>query len=353
MKDNERKYCVYKHTSPSDKVYIGITSKEPEERWGKNGYRYKNNRHFWNAIQKYGWDNIKHEILFENLTKKEACEIEIELIASFNTQNQEFGYNISPGGDLGFTGCHLSLESRRKISKANKGRLTGENNPMFGITPKERMDKDTYLEWKDKLVQFNTSDESRQNRRNKNIGKKYSDEINKKKGRSGSEHHMYGKHHSEETKEKIRQANIGRVQSDETRKKISDAMIGENNPFYGKTHTDETRKKISEANKGKPGWNKGVPMSDEQKAKLSAARTGVRLSKETRKKMSESKTGVKNSKARKIAQYDTNENFLRTWDYIKQAADELNINRCSISECCRGGQKTAGGFIWKYIEEVM
>ena len=63
-------YTVYKHTAPNGKVYIGITSHSIEGRWRKDGSGYKLNNHFWNAIQKYGWNNFKHEILFENLMKE-------------------------------------------------------------------------------------------------------------------------------------------------------------------------------------------------------------------------------------------------------------------------------------------
>lgn len=64
-------YTVYLHTSPSRKRYVGITCQKPKHRW-QNGLGYCYNEYFTNAIKKYGWDNIKHEILFENLTKEEA-----------------------------------------------------------------------------------------------------------------------------------------------------------------------------------------------------------------------------------------------------------------------------------------
>lgn len=44
--------CVYKHTSPSNKVYIGMTTVQPEERWN-NGWGYKK-QPFFNAILKCG-----------------------------------------------------------------------------------------------------------------------------------------------------------------------------------------------------------------------------------------------------------------------------------------------------------
>lgn len=133
------KYCVYKHTCLiNGKVYVGITAQKPETRWGRNGYRYRNNAHFANAIKKYGWDSFKHEILFEQLTFEVAKQIEIALIALLKSNDREFGYNISSGGDpgngvhcteerkakirAGRLGYKCSEETRRRISEANKKR---------------------------------------------------------------------------------------------------------------------------------------------------------------------------------------------------------------------------------------
>ena len=67
-------YTVYQHKNKiNGKVYIGITMQEPEKRWGVNGRNYKSSPHFYSAIQKYGWDNFEHNILYTNLTKEEAC----------------------------------------------------------------------------------------------------------------------------------------------------------------------------------------------------------------------------------------------------------------------------------------
>lgn len=111
-------YIVYKHTTPSNKVYIGITSCDVERRW-QGGRNYKNNKYFTNAINKYGWDNIKHEIFFNGLSKEEAEQKEIKLIAFYKSNNIKFGYNIENGGNS--TG-KLSEETKRKISIANKGK---------------------------------------------------------------------------------------------------------------------------------------------------------------------------------------------------------------------------------------
>lgn len=119
------KYCVYKHTSPNGKVYIGITSRNPLSRW-KNGHGYKNNPHFWNAIVKYGWDNFKHEILFDGLTKDEACEKEVELIAKYKSNEYQFGFNRSSGGEFAGSGVFKSNATKQKISRSLTGRKMTE-----------------------------------------------------------------------------------------------------------------------------------------------------------------------------------------------------------------------------------
>lgn len=90
-------YYVYKHTSPSGKIYIGITQQKPSKRWG-NGSKYDYNTHFFNAIKKYGWNNFTHEIIYENVSREEALKREKELIQHYDSSNREKGYNISPGG---------------------------------------------------------------------------------------------------------------------------------------------------------------------------------------------------------------------------------------------------------------
>lgn len=110
-------YSVYKHTAPNGKIYIGITSKSPEERW-KAGYR--SNKHFTYAINKYGWENIKHEVLFNNFTKEQAEQKEIELIALYNSTNPDKGYNIAKGGHSN-SGYKHSVETKNKIRKSLLG----------------------------------------------------------------------------------------------------------------------------------------------------------------------------------------------------------------------------------------
>lgn len=128
--NTEKKWCVYVHISPNGKRYIGITCQKPEKRW-KRGYGYQCNSHFFRAIQKYGWDNFVHEVIIENLSENDAKKSEIYLIDKFKTNNPNFGYNITSGGEgsLGISRFgsdnpmyqkHHSDETRKKMSNAKK-----------------------------------------------------------------------------------------------------------------------------------------------------------------------------------------------------------------------------------------
>lgn len=111
-------YTVYCHTNKiNGKRYVGITSQKSETRWN-NGKGYKPTSHFRNAIEKYGWEEFTHEILFTGLTKKEAEAKEIELIAKWKLQDHNFGYNSASGGGVN-RGYRFSEETKLKIAKVN------------------------------------------------------------------------------------------------------------------------------------------------------------------------------------------------------------------------------------------
>lgn len=195
----ERKYKLYIHTNKSNgKKYIGITSKKKAEyRWA-NGYGYRPNKHFYSAIEKYGWDGFNHEILFDGLTKDEAEQLEIELIAKYKTTDREYGYNRDNGGNT--IGTH-SDETRKKLSITH----IGDKHPMYG--------KKHTLEARLKMSE-NTK---------------------------GSKHPLYGKHHTEETKEKIRNSKKGKC-------------IGDKNSMYGIKGADNpVSKKVVQLNKDNLG----------------------------------------------------------------------------------------------------
>ena len=98
--------------------------------------------------------------------------------------------------------------------------------------------------------------------------------------RSGEKHHFFGKHLSDETKQKISETKKGKQLSEETKKKLSEAHSGEKHHFFGKHLSDETKQKLSEAHKGKQ-------FSVEHKQKMSESHKGKHLSVEHKRKISE------------------------------------------------------------------
>lgn len=128
-------------------------------------------------------------------------------------------------------------------------------------------------------------------------------------------------------------------------------QFAENNPFYGKHHTEDTKEKLRK------------PRSSETKAKMSAAKKGKHLSVEHRANISAAnkgkfigeknpmagRTGAKNPRAKAVYQIDKNTDvIIKKWACIKEASKTLGIS--AISACCKGKRKSAGGFKWRYVE---
>jgi len=130
-------WTLYIHISPSNKYYVGITSRTTYERWGKNGMRYRKQLKFWRAIQKYGWNNFKHIVVSNNLPKWYVLELEKYFIELLKSNTKYGGYNISSGGEHPTLGLTYSSETRLKISNANKGRSINKGvlNGMYGTLP--------------------------------------------------------------------------------------------------------------------------------------------------------------------------------------------------------------------------
>lgn len=108
---NERLFIVYSHVNKiNGKVYIGITSQIPQNRW-RNGEGYINCPIFYRAIKKYSWEGFEHNILYQNLSNNEACEIEAELIYYYKSLG--ISYNVYDSSD------GIGKSSSRKINIYN------------------------------------------------------------------------------------------------------------------------------------------------------------------------------------------------------------------------------------------
>ena len=107
-------YKIYMHKNKiNGKIYVGQTYQVPQERWGCQGKGYRNCTKFYNAIQKYGWDNFEHIIIEEVYAPEEADKREQYWINYYNSV--EDGYNLSYGGN----GLHsFSSEHRANLRQS-------------------------------------------------------------------------------------------------------------------------------------------------------------------------------------------------------------------------------------------
>lgn len=198
-------FLIYKHTSPSGKSYIGLTSKTIEERFAGHcfqAFSQNSNGKFHQAIRKHGKDSFKSEILVQDIeTFDEAAKLEIKFIDEFNTFTA--GYNMTLGG-RGLNGStrFFDDEWRKNISKSAKNRITTE--------------------------------EGRKKR-----SERFSGEGNNMYGKFGKDNPNYGKTRSDEAIQKTAEKHRGMKRSEETRKRISEKA-------KNRIVSEETKNKLRE-----------------------------------------------------------------------------------------------------------
>lgn len=89
---NERPYSLYRLTFPDGLLYFGITKQVPSKRWA-NGKGYAGQNKIYSAISKFGWKNIKKDVILQDLSEQEALAYETVSIRYFNTV--DCGYNTT------------------------------------------------------------------------------------------------------------------------------------------------------------------------------------------------------------------------------------------------------------------
>ena len=183
--------------------------------------------------------------------------------------------------------------------------------------------------------------------------------IPKESIRRGAEKRR-GFKHSEESKRKMSEAAKGRHCSEETKKKISEKNKGKPcptkgrpSPYKGVPRSEEVRQKISKANKGKVFTEEHKQRIKEKRAyqifdeearrHMSDSHKGLHHSEESKRKMSESRKDKKS-----VSQYSLDGEFIREFDSMQLAQEITGVNRNSIRAVCQGRRKTAGNSIWKY-----
>lgn len=253
---------IYKTTNLiNGKIYIG---QHKANKFDTN--YYGSGKYFCHALNKYGKENFKIELIEWCETQSQTNSRERFWIKKFNSRDKSIGYNITEGGD-GWRGIHHTKLSKQKISKSK-----------IGITPNRE-----YLTLNNEI----------KGKISNTLKEYYKTHDNPRKGI----------HLSDETKEKLRQANLG------------------------KTYSEEVRAKHK-----LPAWNKGIPMTEEAKQHLREINTG------------------KIVKRRTVGQYDMDNKLINTFISCTEASRKTGINRIRITKCCLGYIKSAGQYIWKYLD---
>ena len=108
-----KNYKIYEIRSPDDDVYIGQTGIDPEKRWGGGGL-YEKSSAIGQAISKYGWKNMSHEVIMENLTSDEADIAEDQFIQSYGGIYDPKVLNQKTGGKKNYTVSREVVERRKK-----------------------------------------------------------------------------------------------------------------------------------------------------------------------------------------------------------------------------------------------
>lgn len=211
---NDYYVYIYWRLDTNEPFYVG---KGHNDRWRK---LFGRNKHFINIINKYP---IVCEIVIDNLIESEAFYWEEEIIRILVF---EYGFSI----DI--------LNNRSDEKGMHLANQTWGGEGTSGMNPYDMVDENKREEWKRKVGE----------------------------AQKGEKHWNYGKHHSEETKEKMSKNHWskkgidspfrGYHHTEQNKKFFSDFnkelyKNKENHPMYGKHHSDESKKKMSESHKGK------------------------------------------------------------------------------------------------------
>ena len=146
-------------------------------------------------------------------------------------------------------------------------------------------------------------------------GKHHSEESRRKLSEAqkkyvGEKHQMFGKHHSEETKKKLSDSHKG-------------LLSGEKHPMFGKHHSEETKKKLSDSHKGKQIGEDNPFFGKHHKE-------------ETLKKLS-----------KVILQFTLDGELIREWPSLSECTRN-GFFQSSVCRCCQGKSTQYKGFVWKY-----
>lgn len=298
----KKEYCVYVHTNKANgKKYVGITSMNPKRRWA-NGSGYRSNVLFYRAIQKYGWDGFDHSIIACGLTKQEACETEMAMIAEYDSVNPEKGYNLDHGGN----GSHRLTEKTKAILR-QKGKEYALAHPEVG----------------QRLAHYSKTHREEMSERAKAW---FRDNPEALKEHSQRMKQVWAEHPEiiEQSRQKCREyydlhPEARRLKSIQTRQYF------EKHPEARQHNARKTHEYYQNPEVKK--WKS-----------------------EERKRFFAEHPEKKTTKA--ITQYSLEGEFISNFVSAREANAITGVSYKSISDVVTGKQKTAGGYIWRYSDGI-
>jgi len=243
---------IYKITNPKGKIYIGSSTNIENRFKYYQKLKAKTQTKLFNSLKKFSPENHKFEVI-------EICDGKI-LFERERYWQEKFDV-------LGLNGLNCTLVN----TEYKNGLISEETKQKMSDA---RLGKEPW---------------------NKGVKNPYSDEfINF-----------------------LREKNLGKKQTDETIQKRREKMVGKPSGMKGKTHNEVTKKLMSES-------AKKIIKTDEWLEKI-----------------------IKN-KQKKIKQIDLNNNIVKEWDSLKDAANTLNINKSGICLALKGKIKTYKNYKWTY-----
>lgn len=290
----------------NNKKYVGITGNDPVKRW-QNGKGYYKNRYFNFAIKKYGWDNFEHKILYENLTKEEAESKEIELIANYNLMDSQYGYNIQAGGNLR-DGIKIYQYDRFSGKFVNEYLNFAEIQKLYGYAT--TCIRDVCIRKRKTAYDYYWSYEF--------LGEVLSEELLKQINNN-------------KVLVKVAQYDFNGnfLKVFNSRAEASDYILGK----------DRGQREISLQSRTSYGYIWRKVIDDKYPNKIS-------------KKDLEWILDDSKSYELSVAQYDLDGKFINSYRSITKAATETGIHSTDIGNCCKNKLNHAGGFIWRYIDDL-
>lgn len=271
---------IYKITSPHNDIYIGQTINIRKRKYSYKKEQFKKQTKLWNNCSFYNWNpSDNFEVIDECLCGTDKIflnEREIYWISFYDSFRN--GLNCTEGGK-GQIGRIWTEEQKEAQSKLILGMYERNEIPIVKV-----------------------------------VGRKLSEESKIKISKSGKGHKAWNK---------------GKETPDDVKEKISNSVKGEKNGFYGKKHTIETLEKMKESKVGK----------------IHSLETRKKMSESQKKRSSKSKYPRRN---KPVLQFDIDGNLINRYDSIREASEKTGCSSAKIIDVCKGNREHIKNFIWRY-----